>query len=756
MYLVRGLTGINKEYPHARRMFSVMDEARKQPVFMSVIGDYLKAEYPEVEKFVSLEFGSKQIFQMGEKEEKKYMLGMMEVTPSFFDFFSVSCSDTLPQFRSEPNGIVLFESTARRLFGDNRAVGEKLTVSRPVYDETEKKRMDKDFIYTVCGITKDFPKDAYFNLEAGVKDGIILNDERGAFIPAHQGHWSTSTVVMLHRGVSLKAFNEKLALFSPDTEEPYFKDRKIYLSPFSDFFREVMGAKFYVMTGIFGGIGLLVLLIALFNYASYVVSQILEKRHACAIRKTVNAGKWHLLFLFFTEIAITLLMAVFFASIWGELLVPWVNNLFGEEIVVGMSILQQQINQYFAVGLALSFLLCLIPATVLNRTSVKDSLYGGKSKHPKSRAGNILLGFQFFICIIFITAALFLFMQLKYVSTITQHSLTVADKENIFEIDCSRNLFALHVDVEEIKRKCKENPYIEDMLTTDWGIVQRGVASTKLVHEEKELDMKKFSFMNIGSNYVEFTKSKLLEGRIPEEGNYNEILVNRTARKLLGKENVLGEVIQTYNRQCVIVGVLEDEITFGATKEIRAMFFFASEYPAIIYLKVHPAHRKEAVAFIRNTIRAYIPETIAYELPTLSDKIAEINQMENILLRLIGLFAFVSIAISLFGVYSSVLLATERRRKEVAIRKINGAVLSDIIRLFLRTYLYILAIAAVPAFVIVYFVTGKWLETYAYHISTPWLVAPLLLVVLGGLLTLTIIYRLMKTARINPAEVIKN
>jgi ABC-type lipoprotein release transport system permease subunit len=763
MYVVRGLTAINTEYPHAKQMFSVMDEVRKYSVSIPVIGNYLAAEYPEVEKFVSIEFVSKQIFQVGEKsEEKKYMLKTMEVTPSFFDFFSVSCLDTLPQFRSKPNGIVLFKSTARRLFGDKGAVGEKLTISRNVYDETKDRWIDKDFIYTVCGITKDFPKNAYFNLEAGVQDGVLLNDEMGAFNPAYnRGWWNSTTIIMLHKDVSLKAFNEKLAQFSPEIDDPNFKkimgDRKIYLLPFSDFFSEVMGSKFYILTGIFGGIGLLVLLISLFNYASYIVSQILEKRHACAIRKTVNAGKWHLLFLFFTEIAISLLIAVFFASIWGELLVPWVNNLFDGEIVVGMSILQKQINQYFVIGLMLSFLLCLVPANILNRTSVKNSLYGGKSKNPKSRTGNILLGFQFFICIIFVTGALFLFLQLKYISTMTQSSLTIVEKENIFEVDCSRDLLLLHK--EEMIRKFKENPYIEDILTSEWGIIQRGPAATKLVYEGKELDWKKFSFMKAGSNYVEFTKSKLLEGRDPEEGNFNEILVNRATKELLEKENVLGEVIQNYDRQCVIVGVLEDAITFNTTKEIRAMFFFTirgPEFAGKIYLKVNPAHRKETIAFIRKIIREYVPETIDYELPTLSDKISEINQMESILSRFIGLFAFVSIAISLFGVYSSALLATERRRKEVAIRKINGAVLGNIIRLFLRTYLYILVIAAVPAFILVYFVIGKWLETYVYHISVSWVVALLLFIILSGLLTLTIIYRLMKTARINPAEVIKS
>jgi ABC-type antimicrobial peptide transport system permease subunit len=175
-----------------------------------------------------------------------------------------------------------------------------------------------------------------------------------------------------------------------------------------------------------------------------------------------------------------------------------------------------------------------------------------------------------------------------------------------------------------------------------------------------------------------------------------------------------------------------------------------------VYAKVVPAQRKAAKEYILKTIREHLPATVEYNLITLNDEIAGNAQMENTLFKLIYIFAGISVIIGLSGVYTSVLLATERRRKEVAIRKINGAGLGDIIGLFLRKYLYILVIAAIPSFAVVYIAVERWLEMYVYRISISWVTFALIFIVLICLLIFTVIYQLIKTARLNPAQIVKS
>jgi ABC-type antimicrobial peptide transport system permease subunit len=236
-------------------------------------------------------------------------------------------------------------------------------------------------------------------------------------------------------------------------------------------------------------------------------------------------------------------------------------------------------------------------------------------------------------------------------------------------------------------------------------------------------------------------------------------VVNLRAKKLLGNEHVIGETVtDILGRRLTIVGVTEDVVVADAADELKAAFFMPVDRLGLlryIYAKVNPVNRKAAEAYILQIIREYLPATIDYKLSSLSEIISKTRQTENTLLGLISLFAVITAVISLSGVYSSVVLATGRRRKEVAIRKINGATLGSIIRLFLRTYVGILFVAAIPAFALVYFAAVKWLESYAYRISISFSTFAVIFAALNGLLILTVIYQLIKTARLNPAETVK-
>jgi ABC-type antimicrobial peptide transport system permease subunit len=301
--------------------------------------------------------------------------------------------------------------------------------------------------------------------------------------------------------------------------------------------------------------------------------------------------------------------------------------------------------------------------------------------------------------------------------------------------------------------KLKTNPAIEELfMSANPVIAWSGFMDFQ--YEDKKLDGITDFF--VSNDYARFIKAKILEGRFIEEGKDNEAVINTLTKKMLGKENVIGEIFVSYGQSYTIVGVMEDLLTSNASTKLAPKVFKSSNSIFCVYAKVIPAQRKEAREYIIKTIREHLPAVIEYNLPTLSDQIAKAAELENTLFKLVSMFAGISVIISLSGVYSSVLLATERRRKEVAIRKINGAGLGDIIRLFLRKYLYILAIAAVPSFILVYIAVGRWLETYVYRISVSWVTFAAIFIVLNCLLIFTVIYQLVKTAKLNPAQMVKS
>jgi ABC-type antimicrobial peptide transport system permease subunit len=756
MHLIRSLTDLGNEFPDVNRMYSVADSARNGLAINHQLAPSIAKNFPDVEKYVAVENRRPTLLTIIDSEEEKYMLNTLEVTSSFFDFFSIPFLQALPNAENQINGIVLCESTAKKLFGSIDVAGQKLSTMREYVDPEQNKIVKRNLIYTVCGVIKDFPGNSFFNINAhATVNAVFINDETGNFYPENTPSYSSAiSIVMLRKGISLTAFNKKIANYSISIKGPFDrKDSKFHVIPFTNTIKQIFGDMFYVIIYVFGILGFLMLLVSIFNYTSYTVSMFLNKMHECAIRKTVNAGRWHLFFLFFTEISVTIVLSGLLALFWIDILYPFINSLFSLFLTIDAKTIYIQIFQYVALGIVLAFLLCLIPVHFINKMNVTDTLFGGKKRNPKSKTRSVLLGLQLFICIIFVSASVFLYLQLRYVSSLTMSKLTHEEKENIIEVSVSHELLIPHTDA--IMSKFKANPNIEKILATGTELAKIGGWITTLLYEEKNLS-NDLRIMNVGANYPEFTNTKIIEGRFIADGAKNEIVINEAAKKILGKENVLGEIIQNYKKEgFTIVGVMEDIVNLDTYSELIGMVFFPSNDKNLIYLKVNPLKKKETLAYINETIREFFPKTLDYQLYNLNEKISNINVVENTILKLIFLFAIISIIISLFGVYSSVLLTTERRRKEVAIRKINGATLANIIRLFLNTYLYILVIVAIPAFAIIYLVVGEWLKSYAYHITVSGIVFVLIFIGLNVLLILTVIYQLMKTAKLNPADVIK-
>jgi hypothetical protein len=446
-YIVRALTGIDRDIPDVDRMYTVMDSTFTQYRHPSVdwqMGNILKRDFPDVEKATTVEFHANLLFEVDENREQ-FMLTTVEILPSFFDFFSVDfVAPPQAGYETLINEIVLCESAAIRLFGTTNVNGKILLTQKSIYDEKQKKFVERNFAYTVCGVIKDFRKNSFLNmmstnnlLVGGNIDAIFLNDELGRLRPnSTSGVHAAKSFIMLNKGVSVNDFNKKINRdYIKKSGIRYEHDHAHYLIPFSTTLRHIWGDRFWIITGILSSIGLLILLVSIFNYASYNVNTVMNKRHECAIRKTANAGYRHIFFLFFTETAITIVLSGILALCWIQIFFPFVKGMVSTLFAIDTGIIYIQIVQYVIMGLILAALLYTIPVSRINSRTVTDLFHGGRRKNPKSNIRNVLLGFQLFICTVFISGTVFMYLQLQYISTETINTLTKAEKKNIFEIN---------------------------------------------------------------------------------------------------------------------------------------------------------------------------------------------------------------------------------------------------------------------------------------------------------------------------------
>ena len=151
-----------------------------------------------------------------------------------------------------------------------------------------------------------------------------------------------------------------------------------------------------------------------------------------------------------------------------------------------------------------------------------------------------------------------------------------------------------------------------------------------------------------------------------------------------------------------------------------------------------------------------LPENISYKVRTFQDDLYEMQAMEYILKDIILLFAIVSIIITLLGVYSSITLDTERRQKEMAIRKVNGAGMLHIAWLFARLYITLLVITAALSFPLVYVVLQLWKQIYTVFFNCGFWFWSGIFMAVAVITALTVWFRILKIAKANPVESIKN
>ena len=229
--------------------------------------------------------------------------------------------------------------------------------------------------------------------------------------------------------------------------------------------------------------------------------------------------------------------------------------------------------------------------------------------------------------------------------------------------------------------------------------------------------------------------------------------------------DVIGKSLYDYRKNAFIITGIIDNISnyvyaddFGKTEYGRIYFLIDETHrgECYLYVKCYPGKTKEVHAWIEQKLREALPSSVEPKISTLQKDIEEYQSLENNLKGIILFFSIVCLVITLLGVYSAITLDTERRQKEVAIRKVNGAGLKEIIILFARLYLWMLSISFVMAAPIIYLILQQWKQMYLIFFNDGILYWGGILLGVTAITALTVIFRILKIARINPATIIKS
>ena len=301
----------------------------------------------------------------------------------------------------------------------------------------------------------------------------------------------------------------------------------------------------------------------------------------------------------------------------------------------------------------------------------------------------------------------------------------------------------------------KQHAGVKEVLLSDvcymHGISGHGLTTEK-GNDNSWIDI---NIMAVPSNFFSFMNIAIEQGSTPH--TTKEIIVDRAWQEIQGKE-VIGMNLYSWNIDYTICGISVPFQTdvYNRSDGYAFVPFDPSVYIGHCYVKSHSGQQREVTKWIEKVCREMLPENVTYRTRTFIDDIHEEQAIEYNLKNIILFFAIVSIIITLLGVYSSITLDTERRQKEVAIRKVNGANVPQIILLFARLYIVLLLCSAFIAFPLVYVVLMLWKKMYTVFFDCGVLFWAGIFLAVALITAATILFRILRIARSNPAEIIKN
>jgi ABC-type antimicrobial peptide transport system permease subunit len=390
-------------------------------------------------------------------------------------------------------------------------------------------------------------------------------------------------------------------------------------------------------------------------------------------------------------------------------------------------------------------------------------MIGKSGVRSLARLRKTLIVLQVFIGCFFFFISLSLYKQVAF----TQNKDKGIDIKNITQVDVG---YYSGVDFDALGEELKRSPYIDDVTFTttpilselgDWYLsyIVSGLFFKGNPDEKIEANV-----FVVEPNFKDFFGIELQEGKWIS--NENEIVVNATQMQAFEGKNPLQNPLQrgSSGEEWIICGVIRDYYYSTMQYPVKGLFFLLQRKQEVltpyqyVYIKTKPENHDKAILHLKTVLENVKTGEVApgKQIIELQDIQNEFNKPERTLFRIFGFLSVICILVVSFGIYSLVTLTIEQRKKEIAIRKINGAEIRDILVLFIRSYLLLIVAGNVLALPVAYFFINRWLENYVYRTTLSWWLFALVFVTTCLIVLLSIFEKVRAAAKENPAEVVKS
>jgi len=649
------------------------------------------------------------------------------------------------------NSVLLSESLSKKLFGNESPMNQFV-------------KMDANWDLKVTGVYQDLPTNSDF------KEATFI-----APLDRYMAGWlaldnwdnqNMQVYVQLHKKVDLNRVSATIK----DIMKPFSNGirNEVFLHPMSKWHLYSQFKNGVNITSdrlkyvwLYGIIGFFVLLLACINFINLCTSRSEKYIKEIGIRKAIGSSRFHLVRKFIGESFIITVFAFVLALGITYILKPWFGEVTGKNLVFPL-------DEYvfWLSCLALLIITAILsggyPAFYLSSFSPVKAIKGGDNKNSfTALPRKVLVVFQFVVSISLISCTIIVNRQIQFAKDrpvgYTREGL-ISFKPGSPEFEGKFQL---------LRTELLKTGVVEELATSNQTITNTIGNNGGFTWKGKDPDFDPtFNTINVSREYGKTVGLQILNGRdfsSDFQSDFSGVLINEAALKILNLENPVGESLITkrpifdqHTNVFTILGVFKDMIKGSPFEPARPSIIFLSENNlSWLFIRINPSvSASSAIPKIGEVFNKIVP-TASFDFKFVDQEYDAKFREEERVGEMAAFFTIFAIIISCLGLFGLAIFLTEKRTKEIGVRKVNGARISEVLVMLNRDFVKWVAIAFVIATPIAYYAMHKWLESFAYKTELSWWIFALAGLLALGIALLTVSYQSWKAATRNPVEALR-
>jgi putative ABC transport system permease protein len=672
----------------------------------------------------------------------------MYASEEFLEMFEFPLIDgNAEQVLDDPSNIVITQSTARALFGNNDAMGKTV-------------RVDNQYDFTVAGILKDVPSNSslQFDFLMPWKHREQVNE----WVATSTNNWrsySFQVFVELNDPDNQAGVEKKIRNMFVEHGESKDLQAAIFLYPMlrwrlhSSFENGVEQGGMIEYVQLFSIIAAFIIVMACINFMNLATARSERRAREVGIRKSVGSRRYELIFEFIGESMVIAFISFGIAIITAQLALPWYNTLVEKELFIDYT---SQEFWIFSVGsiIVTGIIAGSYPAFYLSGFQPVKVLKGkphvGKSA---SLPRKILVTTQFGFSILLIISMIVIYNQIQLVKSRD----TGYSKENLISIRSNDELKKNFI---PLKAELLSSGVVESVVRSNTAVTSIE-ANNFLSWPGKPADMKVlFNTVAVDYDWSKTLGVRMIEGRDFSEdvkSDSSAIIINKAAAKLMGLKDPIGTVLEIPGAKRTLIGICDDVLMDSPYEEVKPMFviFDPAWFNNVSVRLSRTSNLSASLNEVQKIFTKYAP-AYPFEYTFVDEDFQKKYTAIDLTSKLASLFTVLAIVITGLGLFGLASFTAEQRTKEIGIRKILGASTSSLVSLISKDFSVMVTVAFTISAPLSWWLMSQYLERYAIRTNIAWWIFPLTGAIALTFALVIVSTQALRAARSNPVNALRS